>query len=457
VSLQRRRFKPGSMIPGTNYRVLRPIGSGAMGAVYEVMHGELDKVFVMKVLHHDLVEHEDPVRRLRRECRLLALLQHPNVVSVTDAGMTHDGIPYFIMERLEGETLYARMRRQSGWRVADVLRLVLEIVEGLVAAHEMGIVHRDIKPSNIFLTNTSGVKLLDFGIAKMLGTDAAVTARGVTLGTPRYMSPEQACGNVAEFRSDLYSLGILMFELIAGTHPFEQAQSPAEMLIAQASWRAPPLPLAKVGGAKDLVGLVAELLSKVPSERPATASCVRERIRSIASELTRGPRAASRYDPISNFLRLRGRLAQRRLPSRLAVTLALALCALSASSVAMLQPIRRVISLGWQPAWGSTVRATLFDHQKSGQRSNRIESPRRPATAAVSARNVEEPPQVETVRIGVPTGQVSQPPAHAERSLAVRRNRKSQGASGTGSSESRPWAVTTSKSENSELIDLTRR
>ncbi len=374
MSLPRHRFKPGSIVPGTNYRVLRPIGSGAMGAVYEVMHGELDKVFVMKVLHRDLVEHEDPVRRLRRECRLLARLHHPNVVSVTDAGMTHDGIPYFIMERLEGETLYARMRRRSDWRVADVLWLVLEIVEGLMAAHEAGIVHRDIKPSNIFLTNPSGVKLLDFGIAKMLGMDAALTARGVTLGTPRYMSPEQACGNVAEFRSDLYSLGIIMFELIAGTHPFEQAQSPAEMLIAQASWKAPPLPLGKVGRAKDVVGLVAELLSKVPSERPATAANVRERIRSIA-ELTGGPRGARRHDPISRFLRVRGRLEQSWLPSRLAVALALALCALSASSVAILQPIRRIIPFGWQPAWGSTARATLFDHQRSGQRSNRTESP----------------------------------------------------------------------------------
>ena len=264
MSQRRRKFRPGSVISGTNYRVLRFLGSGAMGAVYEVMHGQLDKIFVIKVLHHDLVEHEDPVRRLQVECQLLGRLQHPNIVSVTDAGMTQDGIPYFVMERLEGETLYSRMSREPRWTTSEVVQLALQVLDGLVAAHDIGIVHRDIKPSNIFLSQNSGAKLLDFGIAKMFGTNATVTARGVTLGTPRYMSPEQASGNIAGFQSDLYALGIILYELIAGSHPFEQAQTPAEMLIAQAVWEAPLLAIDKVARAKDLVALIARLLSKIP-------------------------------------------------------------------------------------------------------------------------------------------------------------------------------------------------
>ena len=220
MSQGRRKFKPGTTISGTNYRVIRFIGSGAMGAVYEVLHSELDKVFVVKVLHQDLLEHDDPVRRLRCEWRMLARLEHPNIVSVTDAGMTQEGIPFFVMERLHGETLLSRINREPRWPVASAVRLTTEILDGLMAAHAIGIVHRDIKPSNIFLTQRAGVKLLDFGIAKAFGTNATATARGVTLGTPRYMAPEQACGKIADFRSDLYALGVILYENHRGPASF---------------------------------------------------------------------------------------------------------------------------------------------------------------------------------------------------------------------------------------------
>jgi serine/threonine protein kinase len=285
MNSRRRKFKPGSTISGTQYKVVRYVGAGAMGAVYEVLHCELDKSFVMKVLHQDLMDHDDPVRRLRREWRLLARLEHPNIVSVTDAGMTREGIPYFVMERLEGETLLSRMNREPRWPVPQAIQLAMDILHGLVAAHAIGIVHRDIKPSNIFLTPKDVVKLLDFGIAKMSGMNATLTAKGVTLGTPRYMSPEQACGKCVDFRSDLYALGVILYEILAGEHPFAQALTPVEMLIAQAGWDAPALvPFDSHGQGEVLSRLVAQLLCKDPRARPSSTLAVLECMRQISSK-----------------------------------------------------------------------------------------------------------------------------------------------------------------------------
>ncbi len=285
MSQCRRRYRPGSKLSGTSYRVVRFIGSGAMGAVYEVHHEELGKNFVIKALHQDLVQHDEPVRRLRSEWRALARLEHPNIVAVTDAGVTLDGIPYFVMECLSGETLLSRMNREIRWPVIRVVAFALDLLDGIAAAHAIGIVHRDIKPPNIFLPKKGGVKLLDFGIAKAFGRSATVTVKGVTLGTPRYMAPEQAIGDEADTRSDLYAVGVILFELIAGRHPFAQAQTPVEMLIAHANWKAPPLPRDTVGLPPKLATIVANLLSKDPNERPTTALIVRERLQNLSTNL----------------------------------------------------------------------------------------------------------------------------------------------------------------------------
>ena len=285
---RRRRYSPGLAIPGTPYAVTSFIGCGAMGAVYEVEHRELQKTFIMKILHDDLVDVEDSVRRIKCECRFLARIEHPNIVKVTDAGLTTHGVPFFVMERLEGETLASRLRRRSKWPVREVMELSIGILDGLFAAHSLGIVHRDIKPSNIFLAESSGVKLLDFGIAKSMGTDASATASGIALGTPRYMAPEQVMGGQADCRSDLYALGIIMYELLAGQHPFSHATTPAEMLMAQASWQVPPL-IVDRGSATGIDDIVARLLSKDPGERPSSAYTVR------AAILTGEPVSTSRF------------------------------------------------------------------------------------------------------------------------------------------------------------------
>jgi len=285
MNQHRRKYRPGSRIPGTSYTATRFLGSGAMGAVYEVVHAELDKIFVMKVLHHDLTMLADPVLRMRSECRLLARIEHPNIVKVTDAGMIEEKVPFFVMERLEGETLGQCMAQEMSWGVQDVVLLAIELLNGLAAAHAKGIVHRDIKPSNIFITRDSRVKILDFGIAKSMGVNAIVTAKGITLGTPRYMAPEQAIGESADARADLYALGIVMHELLAGEHPFAHAMTPVEMLIAQAGWRAPRLPLTRLEGVADLGLIVAKLLTKDRNARPASATVVRDWLSTISQSL----------------------------------------------------------------------------------------------------------------------------------------------------------------------------
>ncbi|HEX6764548.1 MAG TPA: serine/threonine-protein kinase, partial [Polyangiaceae bacterium] len=180
-------FQSGALVPGTRYRVVGLLGAGGMGLVYDVEHVELGKRFVLKALLSDLAARDDIVARLRNEQRALGRLQHPNIIAVTDAGMTSENIPFFVMERLEGETLGARLKRSRTLPIVEALGVARGVLDGLSAAHEIGVVHRDIKPQNIFLSSGSRPKILDFGVAKVADAASVITARGVALGTPRYM------------------------------------------------------------------------------------------------------------------------------------------------------------------------------------------------------------------------------------------------------------------------------
>ena len=179
-----REFQDGEAVPGTRYRVVRLIGSGGMGRVYEVEHVELGKRFVLKALQRELARRQDLVARLRNEWRALARLEHPNIVSVTDAGTSDNGVPFYVMERLEGETLSQLLHRQRRVLPQQALAITAGILEGLHAAHQIGVVHRDVKPPNIFLTGAA-VKVLDFGIAKIKDAKDVITARGIAVCTPR--------------------------------------------------------------------------------------------------------------------------------------------------------------------------------------------------------------------------------------------------------------------------------
>jgi hypothetical protein len=237
------RVPIGSVLDG-RYRIDAVLGSGGMGRVYRGEHTGIGRPVAIKVLHADLNRNRDAATRFQREAIASGRLDHPNIVNVSDFGVLDDGACYLVMEVLEGESLGARLERETrlAWREAlDVLRGVLE---GLRHAHDRGVVHRDIKPDNIFLARKDGktvVKILDFGIAKLYAgsaDDPASTRAGLTVGTPAYLSPEQAVGGEITPASDLYSATIVLYEMLTGRAPFED-KDPLAMLGAHVS-RTPP-------------------------------------------------------------------------------------------------------------------------------------------------------------------------------------------------------------------------
>src|SRR5215510_1296279 len=208
------------------YEVLSPLGSGGMGEVYRARDPRLGREVAIKVLPASFSADPDRLRRFEQEARAAGLLNHPNITAVYDIG-THDGAPYVVQELLEGETLRAALAggRLSPRRSIDY---ATQIAHGLAAAHEKGIVHRDLKPENLFITRDGRAKILDFGLAKLTqpeGTGSAATSLptetrgtepGVVMGTLGYMSPEQIKGKPADARSDIFALGAILYEMLAG-------------------------------------------------------------------------------------------------------------------------------------------------------------------------------------------------------------------------------------------------
>lgn len=274
-------FNVGEQVPGTPYLVVSRIGQGGMGSVYEVEHRELGKRFVLKALLDQFCQRDDLVQRLRNEWRSLGRLEHPNIVSVSDAGVAANGAPFYVMERLYGESLAGALGRLGRLSLLDSMRIAAEVLEGLSAAHEIGIVHRDVKPPNIFITQSGSAKLLDFGIAKLTdGASKELTGRGIAIGTPRYMSPEQAAGEKVDGRADLYAVGLVLFEMVCGNGPFDGCES-HEVFLAHITRLPPRLSDLIEGISPELDGLVASLLAKRPQDRPQTAGTAAVALRSM--------------------------------------------------------------------------------------------------------------------------------------------------------------------------------
>ncbi len=213
----------GTCLDG-RYEVLDILGEGGMGRVYRVRHRFLARHFALKALRGDLSRDVGLAERFLQEARAAAAVSHPHVVQITDFGALPTGQPYFVMELLDGKTLSRMLQETGPLAPARVVRIIRQIAEALAAAHSAGIVHRDLKPDNVLATDNTGgpivVKVLDFGLAKVVGK-SRLTRDGIVFGTPHYMSPEQASGEPADQRSDIYALGVLAYELLTGRTPFE--------------------------------------------------------------------------------------------------------------------------------------------------------------------------------------------------------------------------------------------
>jgi len=277
-----REFEDGEVISGTRYRVLSLIGVGGMGSVYEVEHVELGKRFVLKALLRELSRRDDLVQRLRNEWRALARLQHASIVNVTDAGTSSNGVPFYVMERLDGDTLAGVLREKRRLHVLDAVHVAASVLEALSAAHDIGIIHRDVKPANVFLVNGGGVKLLDFGIAKIADATSVVTARGLAVGTPRYMSPEQARGERVDGRSDIYASALILYEMLAGVGPFDDVHEANDLLLAHLAREAPRLSTFLSGVSPELEQILANMLAKDCRQRPVNARAAAELLRDFS-------------------------------------------------------------------------------------------------------------------------------------------------------------------------------
>src|SRR6266852_3941676 len=215
-----------------NYRVLARLGAGGMGEVFRARNDRLDREVAIKVLHPALAGHPERLKRFEQEARALAALNDPNILAIYEIG-TQDGSPYLVSELLEGETLRSRLL-PGALPFQRAIDYAMQIVRGLMAAHEKRIVHRDLKPENIFITTDGRVKILDFGLAKLAESDQAggsggggdttlLTSTGVILGTVGYMSPEQVRGLAIDYRSDIFSFGVILYEMLTGKRAFRGA------------------------------------------------------------------------------------------------------------------------------------------------------------------------------------------------------------------------------------------
>jgi len=302
-----RELPPGSIV-GDTYEIDARLGAGAMGEVYAAHHVKLGKRVAIKVIGRQLSEDDAAIERFAMEARTLAKIQHPAIVAVEHIGELTDGRAFFSMELLLGESLFDRLQR-GRIPLPEALRILDQMARGLEAAHAEGVVHRDVKPENTFLVHLPreppAIKLVDFGLAKIREADtrAERTQRGVAIGTPMYMSPEQARGPDVDHRTDIYALGCVAYELVLGVPPFQHAKTAPEIYAAHLH-ASPPLPRAlwpEIPPQLDLA--LFAMLAKDPDHRPTLAQ-----VRAVIADV----RASTSQHAVTEFVGPRAAMPRRR-------------------------------------------------------------------------------------------------------------------------------------------------
>jgi Flp pilus assembly protein TadD len=269
----------GQRVADGRYQVLSVLGRGGMGTVYRARQYPLDRIVVLKLIHRELASDPAIVARFEREMRVTAAIDHPHTVRVYDFGDIA-GQPFLAMELVAGKTVRELLDGEGAFSTARLVPVAVGVAKALGAAHAAGIIHRDLKPDNVMLVDHYGerdfVKVLDFGIARPLDRDQGFqTTAGMLLGTPAYMSPEHGLGGVIDARSDLYALGVMLYEMACGQLPFAESSVTA-LLVAHASAPPPPLAPRVPSLPPALESLIMRLLAKSPDDRPPDAQAVVE-------------------------------------------------------------------------------------------------------------------------------------------------------------------------------------
>jgi serine/threonine protein kinase/ketosteroid isomerase-like protein len=273
------------------YRIDAQLGTGGMGTVYRATRLLIGDAVAVKVLHPQLVKDDQAAERFRREAQAAARLKHPNVVTVHDFGITDDGLVYLVMEFVEGESLRHVIRRGGALTLVTAAEIMRQLCAALDEAHESGIVHRDVKPDNIIVRETPRglrVKVLDFGIARLRDIAPAannLTQTGTVMGTPHYMSPEQCLGEEADHRADIYSAGVILYEMLTGTVPFN-SPTPTAVAVQHATQQPLPPRAINMSVPPEVEAAVLHALQKRREDRPQTAGAFTQELADAINEVT---------------------------------------------------------------------------------------------------------------------------------------------------------------------------
>ena len=276
----------GELIDG-RYRLSKVVASGGMATIYSAVDTRLDRSVAVKIMHPHLAQDEKFVERFIREAKAAAALSHPNIVSVLDQGWNQGGVPcvFIVMEFIEGATLRDYIHEQGSLSVERSLQLLMPVASALAAAHRLGIVHRDIKPENILISNEGRIKIADFGLARgdLLGTTMTAES-SIILGSVSYLSPEQVQRGVADSRSDVYSLGIVLFECITGQKPF-QGDDPVQIAISHVNERVPAPSTLNPSLSPEVDNLVMRATDSNPDKRPKDGNQFLEEMRALSEKI----------------------------------------------------------------------------------------------------------------------------------------------------------------------------
>jgi serine/threonine-protein kinase len=331
---------------GGRYRLDARIGHGGMSTVYRAFDTVLERQVAIKLMHREIASDTDQLERFRREARAVAQLNHPHIVTVIDAGEwdAHDnaagieaGTPYIVLEHVDGETLKELIRRDAPLEVPTVLAYAIEIARALGAAHAQEIVHRDVKPQNVLLSGEGGAKITDFGIARTL-TEEGLTMDGRVLGTTDYVSPEQALGEKVTGQSDVYSLGVVMYEMLTGQVPFK-GESPVAVAMMHVREEVPDVQLARPQVSAATAAVVERATAKDLKRRyPDMASMILDMEEALAIETVRSGQVTGEVTAVLRTLHSPARRLlpwRMRHPARWAVSLALLAAIVAVTLVAL--------------------------------------------------------------------------------------------------------------------------